>query len=131
MIVRYTPQQNDVAERMNKTLVDKIRCMLVSSRLPKMFWYETLMIACYIVNQTPFTAIDLKTPNEIWFGKPNSYSNMRVFGCIAYCYDPSTSTSNRAALSIGYCTKPALQPETNTPKRLENGLRVLEDSRAK
>ncbi|KAL5569169.1 hypothetical protein UlMin_025744 [Ulmus minor] len=45
-----------------------------------------LMTACYIVNHSPSTAIDLKTPNEMWFGKPKSYSNMRVFGCLAYAH---------------------------------------------
>ena len=63
--VRYTSQQNRVAERMNRTLVDKVRCMLVGSGLPKMFWGETLMTAFYIVKQSLSTDIDLKTPNEM------------------------------------------------------------------
>ncbi|KAL5576887.1 hypothetical protein UlMin_018586 [Ulmus minor] len=83
-------------KRMNRTLVDKVRCMLVGSRLPKMFWGEALMIACYIVNQSPSTAIDLKTPNEMWFGKPKSYSNMRVFGCLAYAHQNEGKLEPRA-----------------------------------
>ncbi|KAL5553358.1 hypothetical protein UlMin_040759 [Ulmus minor] len=83
-------------KRMNRTLVDKVHCMLVGSGLPKMFWGEALMTACYIVNQSPSTAIDLKTPNEIWFGKPKSYSNMRVFGCLAYTHQNEGKLEPRA-----------------------------------
>ncbi|KAL5579868.1 hypothetical protein UlMin_012310 [Ulmus minor] len=102
--VRYTPQQNGVAERMNRTLVDKVRCMLVGSGLPKMFWGEALMTACYIVNQSSSTAIDLKTPNEMWFGKPKSYSNMRVFGCLAYAHQNEGKLEPRAVkcVFLGY-----------------------------
>ena len=63
--IRYNPQQNGIVQRMSRTLVDKVCCMLVSSSLPKMFWGKALMIACYIVNQSSSTAIDLKTPNEM------------------------------------------------------------------
>ncbi|KAL5569740.1 hypothetical protein UlMin_026315 [Ulmus minor] len=88
-------------KRMNRTLVDKVRCMLVGSGLPKMFWGEALMAACYIVNQSPSTAIDLKTPNKMWFGKPKSYSNMRVFGCLAYAHQNEGKLEPRAQVLEG------------------------------
>ncbi|KAL5567862.1 hypothetical protein UlMin_024437 [Ulmus minor] len=83
-------------KRMNRTLMDKVRCMLVGSGLSNMFWGEALMTAYYIVNQSPSTAIDLKTPNEMWFGKPKSYSNMRVFGCLAYTHQNEGKLEPRA-----------------------------------
>ncbi|KAE8719078.1 hypothetical protein F3Y22_tig00109978pilonHSYRG00092 [Hibiscus syriacus] len=55
--VRYTPQQNEVAERMNRTLVEKVRCMLSNARLGKEFWAEALVYACHLVNRLPSTAI--------------------------------------------------------------------------
>ena len=47
---------------MNRTLLDRVRCMLHSSGLSKHFWGETVMIVCYLVNRTASSAIDFKTP---------------------------------------------------------------------
>ena len=62
--VRKTPQQNGVAERMNRTLLDKSRCMLFNAGLPKTFWEEAVMTAAYLVNRCPSSAIEFKTPEE-------------------------------------------------------------------
>ncbi|KAH9736687.1 Integrase catalytic domain-containing protein [Citrus sinensis] len=67
-IVRLTPQQNGLAERMNMTLMDKVRCMMIQSQLPKGLWAETLLTACLLVNLSPSAAIDFKTPLEMWSG---------------------------------------------------------------
>ena len=64
--VRHTPQQNGLAERMNRTLMERVRCMLFHSRLPKTLWAEALCTACYLINRCPSTAIELKTPYEVW-----------------------------------------------------------------
>ena len=47
------PQQNGVAERMNRTIVEKIRCMLRMTNLPKSFWGEAVVTACYLINRSP------------------------------------------------------------------------------
>ena len=60
--IRNTPQQNGLTEKMNRTLLDRVRCMLHSSGLSKHFWGETVMIVCYLVNRTASSAIDFKTP---------------------------------------------------------------------
>ncbi|KAE8710792.1 hypothetical protein F3Y22_tig00110319pilonHSYRG00355 [Hibiscus syriacus] len=82
--VANTPQQNGVAERMNKTLLERTRSMLRNAGLEKSFWAEAVNTACYLVNRAPSTAIDLKTPMKIWTGKPADYSNLHVFGSIVY-----------------------------------------------
>ena len=84
--MRHTSQQNGLAKRMNKTLVDKVRCVFIHSKLPMTLWAETLSIACYIVNRSPYSGINFKTPIELWIGKPADYLNMRVFGCPAYAH---------------------------------------------
>ncbi|KAL4324482.1 hypothetical protein GQ457_11G027590 [Hibiscus cannabinus] len=61
----YTPQQNGVAERMNRTLLERTRAMLRSAGLEKAFWVEAVNTACYLVNRAPSTAIELKTPMEM------------------------------------------------------------------
>ncbi|GJV18246.1 transposable element [Tanacetum coccineum] len=82
--VRYTPQQNWVAERMNRTLLERTRCLLLNAGLDRSFWAEALNTACYLINRSPATAIDCKTPIEVWSGKPADYSKLCVFGCLAY-----------------------------------------------
>ena len=62
--VRLTLQQNGLAERMNKTLMEKVRCTMIQSDLPKGLWTETLLIACMLVNLSPSLALDFKTPHE-------------------------------------------------------------------
>lgn len=84
--VRHTPQQNGVAERMNRTLLNKSRCMLFSSGLSKGFWGEAVVTAAYLINRCPCSAINLKTPGEVWSGNPPDLSNLRVFGCAAYAH---------------------------------------------
>ena len=63
--VKFTPQQNGLAERMNKTLMEKVRCMFIQSRLPKSLWAEVLMTDNYLVNLSPSSALDFKSPFEI------------------------------------------------------------------
>jgi len=60
--IRYTPQQNGVARRMNMTILERVRCMLSKSRLNKSFWVVAINTTCYIVNRPPSTTIDFKTP---------------------------------------------------------------------
>ena len=63
--MRHTPQQNGVAERMNRTLLEKVRCMLSNAGLDKKFWAEAVSYASHLVNQLPSAAIGGKTPMEI------------------------------------------------------------------
>ena len=53
-----------MAEHMNQTLLEKVRCMLSNVSLGKEFWVEALVYACHIVNRLPSTAIGGKTPLE-------------------------------------------------------------------
>jgi len=57
-----TPQQNGLAERFNRTILERVRCMLLSANLSKSFWVEATMTACYLINRCPSTAINMKTP---------------------------------------------------------------------
>jgi len=84
--VRLTPQHNGVAERMNRTLLDKARCMLFSSGLSKAFWGEGIVTAAYLVNRCPSSALEFKTPEEVWSNKPPDLSNLKTFGCAAYAH---------------------------------------------
>ena len=63
--VVYTPQQNGLAKRMNKTILERVRCMLLSARLPKSFWGEAVHIATSLINRCPSTALNFKVPEEM------------------------------------------------------------------
>jgi hypothetical protein len=89
----YTPQENGVVERMNKTLMEKARCMLSGVGLGQEFWAEAVGIACYIVNQSPSSTLDDKTPHKVWTGKKPSLKHLRVFGCDAYVHIPKENMS--------------------------------------
>eukprot|EP00253_Pinus_taeda_P033931 PITA_33931 len=84
----YTPQQNGVAERMNRTLLERARSMLSNAGLQKELWIEAVATACYVINRSPSTAIGCKIPQEVWKGHPCDYSKLRVFGCDAYALVP-------------------------------------------
>ncbi|KAE8716753.1 putative carboxylesterase 5-like [Hibiscus syriacus] len=71
--VANTSQQNGVVERMNKTLLERTRAMLRAVGQEKSFWAESVNTACYLVNQAPSTAMELKTPMEMWTGPNKDY----------------------------------------------------------
>eukprot|EP00253_Pinus_taeda_P028943 PITA_28943 len=73
----YTPQQNGVAERMNKTLMERARSMLSGVGLGQEFWAEAMDTACYLVNMSPSSALEDKTPQEVWTGKKPSLPHLR------------------------------------------------------
>ncbi|KAK9220923.1 hypothetical protein WN944_009347 [Citrus x changshan-huyou] len=102
--VRFTPQQNGLAERMNMTLVDKTRCMLINSKLPRSFWAEAVNTTSYLVNRSPYSAIGFKTPEELWKEKPANYQNLSVFGCPAYLHINQGKLEARAlkGVFVGY-----------------------------
>ncbi|GJY06281.1 putative ribonuclease H-like domain-containing protein [Tanacetum coccineum] len=79
--VARTPQQNRVAERKNRTLIEAARTMLADSLLPTTFWAEAVNTACYVQNRVLVTKPHNKTPYELLLGRPPSISFMRPFGC--------------------------------------------------
>ena len=101
-----TPQQNGVAERMNRTIMEKVRCMLSNSGLPKDFWAEAVSTACYLVNRSPHTSLEFKTPEEVWSGNTTDYSNLKVFGCPAYAHINQGKLEPRArkCIFLGYAS---------------------------
>ncbi|GJS48031.1 putative ribonuclease H-like domain-containing protein [Tanacetum coccineum] len=64
-----TPQQNGVAERKNRTLIEAARTMLADSKLPTMFWTEAVSTACYVLNRVSITNPHNKTPYQLISGK--------------------------------------------------------------
>lgn len=82
--VPYSPQQNGVAERANRSIMEKARCMLQEAGLKQQYWAEAVNTAVYIKNRSPTIAVKGVTPEEKWTNKKVSISHLRIFGCIAY-----------------------------------------------
>ncbi|KAM1261526.1 hypothetical protein ACFX2G_027395 [Malus domestica] len=81
-----TPQHNGVAERMNRTIMEKVRCMLRTAKLSKQFWGEAVRTACYLINRSPSVPLGLDVPERVWAGNDVSYSHLKVFGCKAFVH---------------------------------------------
>ncbi|GJR83214.1 putative ribonuclease H-like domain-containing protein [Tanacetum coccineum] len=79
--VARTPQQNGVAERKNRTLIEAARTMLVDSKLPTTFWAEAVNTACYVLNRVLVIKPHNKTPYELIRGRPPLIDFMKPFGC--------------------------------------------------
>ncbi|GJU96289.1 retrovirus-related pol polyprotein from transposon TNT 1-94 [Tanacetum coccineum] len=80
--VARTPQQNRVAERKNRTLIEADRTMLADSKLPTTFWAEAVNTACYVQNRVLVTKPHNKTPYELFLGRKLTLGFMRPFGCL-------------------------------------------------
>ena len=83
MIAPGTLQQNIVAERRNRTLLDMVRSMLSYSTLPISFWGYALNIAMYLLNLVPLKFVP-KTPVEFWNGLKPSMRHLHIWGCPAH-----------------------------------------------
>ncbi|GKA42959.1 ribonuclease H-like domain-containing protein, partial [Tanacetum coccineum] len=79
--VARTPQQNGVAERKNKTLIEAARTMLVDSKIPTTFWAEAVNTACYVLNRVLVIKPHNKTPYELIGGRTPLIDFMKPFGC--------------------------------------------------
>ncbi|GBP89948.1 Retrovirus-related Pol polyprotein from transposon TNT 1-94 [Eumeta japonica] len=118
----YTPQQNGLSERMNRTLVERAKCMMFNADLSKNYWAEAVTTAAYIINRSPTHALSDITPHEVWTGQKPDLSNIRIFGCPAMVHIPKEKRQkldmkSRQLIFVGYseCTKGYrfMDPKTN------------------
>ncbi|KAK4835556.1 hypothetical protein QYF36_011335 [Acer negundo] len=99
-----TPQQNGVAERRNRTLLEMVRSMLSYSTLPISFWGYALQTAIYILNDVPSKSVP-KTPYELWTGRKPSLQHLRIFGCPAHVLKGKTEkmeSRSETCIFVGY-----------------------------
>ena len=105
--VPYCPQQNGVAERMNRTIMEGARSMLYHAKLPLEFWAEACSTAVYLHNRSPTTALKDQTPFECLFGRRPDISQLKVSGCVSYVHISDNQrrkldVKDHKAIFVGY-----------------------------
>lgn len=76
----HTPEQNGVAERMNRTIVEKAKCMIFDAGLDDSYWAEACNMAVYVINRSVCASLVNKTPEEVWTNQKVDVSNLKIFG---------------------------------------------------
>ena len=84
--VPKTSELNGLAERMNRTIMERVWSMLAHAKMSKTFWVEALTIATYVINRSPSAPLDGDVPLRVWTFKEISYRHVKVFGCLAYVH---------------------------------------------
>lgn len=102
----YSPQQNGVAERKNRSLMEMARCMLIEADMENKFWAEAVSTANFIQNRMPSNSV-ATTPYEIWTGKKPKASIFQTFGSPAYVHIPKEkrhklSEKSKLMTFVGY-----------------------------
>jgi len=106
--IPYTPEQLGVAERNNRTLVERARSLLVDAHLDRSYWAEAIQTANHCKNISPTVAVPGMTPYEKWSGEKPNLEYLRVFGCRAFVHIPTQKRSKwdvkaKELMFVGYC----------------------------
>jgi hypothetical protein len=103
----YNPQQNGVAERKNRSIVEAAKVMIHDQSLPMHLWAKASSTTVYVQNRSPHKILGNKTPKEVFTGKKLEVSYLRIFGCTVYIHVPKEKRtklepSRRKGIFLGY-----------------------------
>ena len=85
-----TPQQNGIAERKNRDLLEKTRPIMLQMNVPKSFWSHGVLTTTHLINRLPSRVLDFKSPLEVLQEKQPDLTYLKVFGCTCYVHLPAT-----------------------------------------
>lgn len=86
----HTPQQNGRAERMNRTIIEKAKCLLFDAGLPKCYWAEAVSMAAYLINRT-YSSTHGSTPFEKFTNQKVNIADLKLFGCPVMVHVPKAN----------------------------------------
>mgnify|MGYP001405694973 FL=1 len=96
----YSPSQNGVAERLNRTLLELARAMLIARNLPAFLWDEAISHAVYLRNRVLTSALPGKTPYEAYHSRKPSVAHLREFGCDVWVLNEAVGKSKLDARGL-------------------------------
>ncbi|KAK2437071.1 putative mitochondrial protein [Trifolium repens] len=97
----HTPQQNGVAERKNRHLIETTRTLLLHGNVPFRFWGDAVLTACYLINRMPSSVLDGNIPHSILFPHSPFHSvPPRVFGSTCFVHNLSPGLDKLSARSL-------------------------------
>ena len=85
-----TPQQNGMAERRNRTLLNMVRSMMSFARLPISFWGYALLSASHILDNFPSKSVPT-TLDELWTGRKPNLAHLKIWGCPAHVLEKGSN----------------------------------------
>lgn len=104
----YEPQQNGMVERLNKTLMEGTRALLIGSELPNTLWGEAMRTVAFVRNLRPAKGTNGKSPAELLTGKVFDLNFLKMWGCKALVHVPEDKRTGKLApraiegIFIGY-----------------------------
>ncbi|KAL3677349.1 hypothetical protein R1sor_027297 [Riccia sorocarpa] len=107
LTVAYSPQQNGVSERKNRTILSRARSMALDSGLPLYLWAEVVTAATMLTNMSPTRSNSGITPDEKFFGTRPDVSRLRSYGCLVFAHIDKNKLSKlesraRRCFLVGY-----------------------------
>ena len=121
----YTPAQNGVAERENRTLLEAMRAMMLAANLPPQYWPEALRTAIHIRNRSPTRALFNVTPYELWWRKKPNIGHLRAYGCLAYAHIPKQHQQGKLAERASKCILIGYSADSRTYRLLDCARRTI------
>ncbi|KAM1503465.1 hypothetical protein ACFX15_027859 [Malus domestica] len=109
LTMSYTPQQNGVSERKNRTVVEMAKSMLHEKGMSYQFWAEAVHTAVYLLNRCPTKALDKRTPFESYSGRKPGIAHLKIFGSVCYVHVPMNlrhklECNSHKCVFVGYGT---------------------------
>jgi hypothetical protein len=104
----HNPQQNHVAERKNRTIMEAVKTMIHDQNLPMCLWAEATMTTVYVQNRLSHSALGFKTPEEMFTEKKPEVSHLKIFGCPVFIHilkekRNKLESSEKKGIFVGYC----------------------------
>jgi hypothetical protein len=82
----YTSEQNGVAERKHRHLLEVARSLLFTMNLPKPYWGDAVLAAAYLINRMPLKTLNFKSPLEVLLGTTSYTVPPKIFGCVCFVH---------------------------------------------
>lgn len=100
LTTNFTLQQNGVAERKNRTVINMVVTLLSAKNMPKMFWADATCWSFYVLNRSTTKALSYMTPQEAWSSLKPTVQNFRIWGCLAHVHVPKEKRSKLENKSV-------------------------------